>query len=152
MSDRKVNPKTAAIRRELESIRKRHRGMLRPSDVIEFATDKKTALHAQFEWDDSEAGHQYRLWQAQHVIRVHVTIVEVARGTVVVHPEFVSPNQSDDYRPVVEVLSETDSRLRLLQQTIRRLASIKEVALFPELNGVSEAISKASEKYDARRK
>ncbi len=140
-----------AVRVELEIIRKRNRGKLAPSDVVEFAKNPKTALHDEFEWDNSEAAHQYRLWQAQHVIRVHVTIIEVSPGNTVVHPEFVSTELSDEYRPIVEVLSEKETRDRLLAQTVTRLVSIKEVALFPkELGGVAAAIAKAAKKYLAR--
>lgn len=142
--------KTAAIRRELTKLKKRN-GELKPSDVVDFARDKKTALHSCFEWNDGEAAHRYRLWQAQHVIRVHVVVIDPGNGETVVHPEFVSIDRNDAYRAVTDVLQEEDAKTSLLQQTIRRLQSIKEVSLFPdELGDVSTAIKLAAEKYNVK--
>ena len=60
---------------ELEHIRTTHNGMLKPEDVVAFATDPNTALHSHFEWDDTEAAREYRLVQARTVIRLIVTVI-----------------------------------------------------------------------------
>ena len=61
--------------KELEQIRQSHGGILRPGDVVEYATDPETTLHGQFQWNDTEAAHQYRLWQARELIRVVVNLL-----------------------------------------------------------------------------
>jgi len=59
--------------KELERIRKQS-GRLNTEDVVEEAKAARNPLHPIFEWDDSEAGKQYRLWQARQLIR-NVTVV-----------------------------------------------------------------------------
>jgi hypothetical protein len=60
------------ILKELEHIRKQGKGILYPDAVVEFATNEETALHPKFEWDNNIAGHEYRLWQARHLIKIVV--------------------------------------------------------------------------------
>jgi hypothetical protein len=57
------------LRSELLAIRAEH-GRLTPHAVLEAATAEDHPLHARFEWDDSIAGHKYRLTQARELIRV----------------------------------------------------------------------------------
>jgi hypothetical protein len=64
------------IQKELERIRKRHGGVLRPVDVVETARDPENILHPRFEWDDEKAGEQYRLLQARQLIRVSVVVLD----------------------------------------------------------------------------
>lgn len=46
---------SALWKRELEIIREKHGGTIRPEDVVEFAKDPSTALHECFEWNDRKA-------------------------------------------------------------------------------------------------
>jgi len=45
------------------------KGALVADDVLERATSLTNPLHAYFEWDDTVAGHEYRLVQARQLIR-----------------------------------------------------------------------------------
>jgi hypothetical protein len=45
------------------------RGALTPALVVQEATDASHPLHDYFEWDDAEAGAQWRLNQARQLIR-----------------------------------------------------------------------------------
>lgn len=56
------------LRDELEKIRKQA-GELKPEPIVEAATPEDHPLHSRFEWDNSIAGHQYRLEQARMLIR-----------------------------------------------------------------------------------
>jgi len=40
-----------------------------PEKIVEDARDPKSPLHAEFEWDDTLAAHEYRLEQARYVVR-----------------------------------------------------------------------------------
>ncbi len=52
-------------------------GLIKPDAVLEEASDESHPLHQEFEWDDSLAGHHYRLQQARQIIREFtVEIVE----------------------------------------------------------------------------
>jgi hypothetical protein len=45
------------------------RGVLTPVVVVEEASSESHPLHDRFEWDDSIAGHEYRVIQAGYLIR-----------------------------------------------------------------------------------
>ena len=53
-----------SIFRELEA----RDGLLTSEAVVERAEPEDSILHDKFEWDDSIAGHQHRLWQARQLI------------------------------------------------------------------------------------
>ena len=62
---------------ELDKIAKNDSdGLIQPERVVEVASDTSSPLHRHFEWDDSEAAHEYRLEQARRLIR-SVTIIRV---------------------------------------------------------------------------
>ena len=133
---RKKNAVTARQVQELASL-KNKKGLLRPVDVVEFAKNKKTALHSAFEWDNGKAAHEYRLWQAQHLI-VSVRIVEPTTNREI--PMFVSLKENraqpgGGYRETVQVLSQAELRESLLQQALAdfrvweaKYAMLKELA------------------------
>lgn len=53
---------------ELERIRERD-GKLETETVVEEARPRNAPLHPVFEWDDSVAAEEYRLWQARALVR-----------------------------------------------------------------------------------
>lgn len=111
------------IREELEQIRETHGGILRPEDVVDFAADPETALHSQFEWDDSEAARQHRIWQARQVIRCVVTVIPQANEPIRAYVSLVPDrsNPGGGYRDTVAVLSDDEHREQLLSQALREL-------------------------------
>ena len=54
------------VSHELEMIRRKHKGVLNPQDVVEFARNSDTALHQEFEWNDKIAGDAYLEEQQRH--------------------------------------------------------------------------------------
>lgn len=111
------------IQRELELIRKKHGGLLRPSDVVEFARAKDTELHRHFQWDDSRAAGEYRLLQARHLIRV---VVHVAPATNESIRTFVSlrsdRTKGNGYRAFAEVMNDKDLTQKLMADARADLA------------------------------
>lgn len=59
---------------ELERIRAFHDGELYTADVVESAKDKKSPIHDGFTWDNSVAGHNWRLHEARQMIRLIYTV------------------------------------------------------------------------------
>ena len=60
-------------------------GRLTPDLVVQEAKDPDSILHNLFEWDDAEAGHQHRLFQARQIItsvRVVITTENKKISTV----------------------------------------------------------------------
>jgi len=141
------------IQKELEQIREANNGMLRPEDVVDFATNPDTALHNRFTWDNDEAGHRYRLWQARVIINVQVEVIgtkdrkiPVRKYTNLLSERF---NRTDDgertggYRTMTSVLDDKKLREEALQQA---LGDYERVGIkyrhLQELAGVRAAVKK----------
>jgi hypothetical protein len=58
------------------------KGNLTPDRVIHYARNEKAALHESFEWDDTVAGHKYRIQQANALIRIHCVITRPVQRDV----------------------------------------------------------------------
>src|SRR5690606_23964207 len=94
---------------ELERIRSKHNGVLRPKDVLAAARNSRNPLHSQFCWDDSVAAEKYRLQQAQTLI-ISVKVVKPATAGAVVRVRPYTSLPSDrisggGYRHIDDVLS-----------------------------------------------
>jgi hypothetical protein len=59
--------KNTVVEDALEEIYDQH-GELVPEDVVTAATPRNHPLHNRFEWDDTVAGHEYRIMQARQLI------------------------------------------------------------------------------------
>lgn len=67
----RLNPTKAG--KELVRLKQKN-GLIHPDEVVRAAKSKRSALHGHFEWDDQIASAQYRLAQAQHLIRCLVVL------------------------------------------------------------------------------
>lgn len=138
-------------RAELELIRQRNRGFLRPQDVIKAARSKTSQLHRYFEWNDSRAAEKHRLDQAREIIQVSVIVSEVTGENI---RAFVSLSHDRGkglgYRAAVDVMND-DRLLEVFLSDAR-----KELTIFArkydrlkaeaEFRGVFEAIDEVVEK------
>src|SRR6267142_1830655 len=59
-----------------------------PDDIIDAAADPQHALHGDFEWNDSLAGHRWRQMQARALLR-SVEVVVIRKGRAVHSVEYV---------------------------------------------------------------
>lgn len=109
------------VQRELGRIADAH-GRLDPEDVVRAAADDDSPLHARFEWDDTRAGHLYRLEQARALIRsVHIP-VEVGR-TVLVCPVYLQdPERKRGYRALTELRTEPENARAVMRLEVSRIA------------------------------
>lgn len=141
---------TEAKMQELQFLQEKHGDLLKPEHVVEFASDERTALHSEFEWDDTEAAHQYRLEQARRVLRLKV-IVDSPAGQqhVRMFVSLMSDRQKPGggYRPLVDVMTADDMRDELLRQALGELKTVrKKYQLLQELRPVFKAIERVEEK------
>ena len=153
--------KRSSIKEELTQIFNEHNGRIPPEAVIEFARDENTALHAEFEWDDTEAAHQYRLEQARKIIRLNIEVIETPNGNVRV-PVYVSlvsdRRGGGGYRALSDVMSDAEMRAQLLQQAInelrrvqRKYESLRELTpVFAALERVARNASRRQNRRRAR--
>lgn len=142
-----MDSKNDDIRRELEHIRFLRDGILRAEDVVEFARNERTALHSEFEWDDSEAAQQFRLEQARRVIRLVVTVVPKVGSDrpVQMYVSLTSDRAKPGggYRPFVDVMSDEDRRDELLRQALNEFKRVRsKYEALRELRPIFKAIDK----------
>jgi hypothetical protein len=104
------------IKAELERIRKANGGVLLPEQVVAAAKRESSPLHSQFEWDDGEAAHQFRISQARALIRVYVTVFSEGGSRESRTYVSLTSDRADGggYRAMVDVLSNEDLRQQLL--------------------------------------
>ena len=139
--------------RELSRIEK-STGMVTPEAVLERATVKGSALHDHFEWDDSKAGHQYRLQQAGELIR-SIT-VETSRSNILPSQPvraFVNVEEagSRHYTSTARAMGSKELRDQVLAKAWRdleawrqRYAELTEFArIFQEIDQARDAKAKA---------
>lgn len=101
---------------ELKRLARKHGGLLDPEVVVAAAADPRSPLHSRFQWDNTKAAHQYRLWQAQALIRV---AVHVSKRDGHVDRVWVSLKQDrgeGGYRPLVSVLRDEELTSMLLDE------------------------------------
>lgn len=72
----------------LEDIAARNGGKVTPMQVVDEARNPESVLHDSFEWDDSVAAEQFRLIQAQKLIR-EFTVTIVSNGEEIEVPAFI---------------------------------------------------------------
>ncbi len=108
---------------ELETIRKAHDGILRPVDVVEAAEDADHPLHSRFQWDDTKAGHEYRLWQARELIQVAVTLLPHCETQTRAYVSMLRDRnvEGGGYRPIGHVLANVVEAKELLAEALAEL-------------------------------
>lgn len=138
-----MSKKTEAIRRELERIAKANGGVLYPEKVVEAARPSTSPLHSRFEWDDSEAACQYRIWQARQLISITVNVIsqtgDEERMWVSLKPD---REMGGGYRSMISVLSDSEMRNQLLQDAYKDMEAFEQkyrhlqelVAVFAAMN------------------
>lgn len=139
------------LREELERIRLKNNGVLKPEAVVEEAKDEKSPLHKYFTWDDSVAAHQWRLEQARRLIRAVVTIVDDHKPVIVrAYVSLTTDRGKDSYRAIRDVLAMEQYREQLLKDAFRDMEVFRrKYAVLTELAGVFAAIDAAIAKRTA---
>src|SRR5258708_39882202 len=110
----------ADLKTELLAIRDEH-GKLTAALIVEEAAAEDHPLHGRFEWDDSVAGHKYRLTQARQLIRV-VRETYIDRNGNPEDVRFfhaVAREEGHVYEPLPEVLGD-DLATKVLLQSMER--------------------------------
>lgn len=75
MSKNKRVSKNDILTKELKTLEEKN-GSLTPQAVVTAASSPDSVLHGFFQWDDTVAAREYRLWQARQMIASVTVIVE----------------------------------------------------------------------------
>lgn len=102
------------LQQELRRLTAEGGGILTREGVVDAARSPYSPLHSHFDWDDSIAGHRWRLQQAGQLIRVLKTTVvyEKTRHSVPVYVHTVISRTTAGYQELITVQSDED-RLKL---------------------------------------
>lgn len=138
------------VKAELERLRRANGGTLLPEQVVNAARPASSPLHGEFQWDNTEAAHQWRLHQARNIIRVFVTVIEAdgskeSRAYVSLTFDRAA---GVGYRAMADVLDDAVLRERLLEDA--RADMLRFRAKYAALRELAEVFA-AIEKVVARR-
>lgn len=129
-------------------------GLLTAEQVVIAAQDSNNPLHSQFDWNDTEAGHKYRLWQArQLMVRYRVIYTGGKSISVPVRVSLLSDRikEGGGYRRIEDVLKRADLKQELLQTALHELRNFqRRYSIFNELIvGVNETIEKLEREIES---
>ena len=112
----------------LEALRNKIGGQLAPIAVIDDARSTESPLHKFFEWDDTKAAHQHRLWQAQHLIASIKVVYRDQENQEQQVRAFVNLRDDDEqyYTSTVSILSDAGKRERVLRAALDELEQFRE--------------------------
>lgn len=153
-----IDLRAEQIRAALSAIAEANNGLLNPSHVVQAAQDPDSVLHAEFEWDDDEAAHAYRIAQAGALIRrVKFTLVRQDPDTKQLRVQTTRAFQSRPsqrtgeagYESVEVIMADPVKRDELITQVVRELAAYrKRYADLLALSSVWAAIDDAIDVLD----
>lgn len=139
-----------------EAVKASTEGKPTAADLLEEAEDESCPIHDAFEWDDSKAGHEYRLSQARSMMRSFVVVPEESSKPREGHRalEIQSVPSGDGtrpkaaYVPVVDVMKDPVARGELLQRALGELVSIRRrfkhlqelASVFAEVEAVLQSV------------
>jgi hypothetical protein len=141
------------IKRELTLISARHNGYRSTEVIVDAAKNENSPLHNEFEWDDTEAAHKFRLAQAGALVRrVKFTLIreneEDKKINITVQRAYQSRESARDkanpdhgYEPIEVIMRNETKRHELVSQVLKELQAYrKRYASFMELKDVWNAI------------
>ncbi len=113
-----------SVETELLSI-KGDKELLTAEEVVGWAQKHpKSKLHQHFEWDDSIAAHEYRIWQARRVIALSLVYPDGSRKFYSLSVD--RSNVGGGFRDVGDILKSKDLHEILLADALRELDRIRE--------------------------
>lgn len=148
MSDEETIKDLTEVQEELRKIGKDDPdGLVQPEAVIEAAEDESSPLHPYFEWDDSEAAHQYRLVQARKlIVRVGVTRVEQPPEYVNVRTKRADGTTRRGYVPTERAVVDPDLFAQICEDARRGITGYRaRLSAFVHAKGVVDKLDEALE-------
>jgi hypothetical protein len=126
------------------------RGRLSAEEVVEIATPADHPLHDLFVWDDTEAAHRYRVWQAGQMIRSVKILVSGVQDDELDEfkiREWIPARRvglgKGFYLPEEEVRGNPTARKRLLRQMQRDIDAVAR--RYRHLNEFWQAVEQLAE-------
>jgi hypothetical protein len=124
----KIDPVTAGA--ELKRIIEANGNRVDANRIVDEASNPLNPLHEAFEWDDSKAAQEHRLWQARHLagslqFRLITPDKRELTGRVFVQISKPEGGPRRDYTLTTFALSQVDMRAEVLRTALLELAAFK---------------------------
>ena len=138
--------KKDVVRRELWKLSVS--GPLTPERVVNFARSPRSPIHHRFQWDDTLAAVQYRLWQARELIAsVMIDVQEVKGGPVRGFYNVITEDHGQCYVSFETMLNDKDLFDQAVAEAVRNLEYWeKQTRHLKELSGIFNRAKKAAKK------
>ena len=139
------------IKAELLAIQKTSKdAMLHAKNVVAWAKrNRKSALHREFEWNDSRAATEFRLWQARRLIQINV--ISEDGGPQLVSLSYDRP-RGGGYRGVDAVISNRELSEIMLRDALEELQRVQmRFQRVTELTSVWTVVKRVRERAEAKK-
>lgn len=116
--------KAGKIKAELLALKKSSGdGMLHAEKIVTWArAHRRSALHSQFEWDDTKAAREHRIWQARRLI--HLVIVSEESTPQLVSLS-IDRTKGGGYRDISDVVKSRKLSEIMLLDAVRDLERVQ---------------------------
>ena len=110
--------KVQAVGERISELSKSNSGKITPSDLIKDAKSKNSVLHDLFEWDDTEAGKKFRLYQSRQILGsiIETVIIQHKKETIRSFFSVISNNNKPIYVNVKKMTSKNFYRNQIIEE------------------------------------
>lgn len=146
--------KATVIGRYLERV-ERKAGAVTPEEVVKEARDPDSPLHPYFEWDDTEAAKEYRLWQARSLINHLIVVIKTPEGDIDTkgwHSVRITMGDESGrgYASMATVQDSYDLKEQVVAQAVKEIKYWQmRYGQYEELFELDQAITKATKRMKA---
>lgn len=125
-------------------------GQIKPEDVVEVARDENSPIHNNFEWDDTKAAQEHRLWQARQLITYKFKVegnkeqqfynVKVVVNDVPVQGYFTKEKILSNKDMYLHLLKEAVSEIKYWEKKYKEIKELEGVIDNDKLNEIEKGL------------
>ena len=147
--------KAQIIGTEIEKIRVRNGGQVKPADIVEEARRHSSRLHQFFEWDDKKAADKWRIEQAKLYLRTINVVITGNKSVRAFHNvNIIEESGGGDrfYVSVGNVMDNVDYRQQVVGYALDQIETWRERhKMYSELRPIFRGIKEARKRVRLRR-
>jgi hypothetical protein len=142
-----------SIRSELLALKKADGRFVAEEAVTWAERNKSSKLYGALEWDDSVAGHHYRVWQMRNLITLHIVDPETGEPEVISLTIDRVNGDGGGYRLISDILLVPSMRATMLADALEELERIQQkYHRLNQLAGVFKAIDRVKNKLQPKQR
>lgn len=109
------------VLKEILNKLKTEKSNVKPEDLLELARSETSPIHQYFDWNDTTAAEQYRLWQARQLIATVKVEWEGKEKNLYWNATITDEESDRAYFSLEETLSDEKLHLQVLKMAIKEL-------------------------------